>query len=113
MAPLIDLVVVVAFVAIGRVRHHHEDALKGLVSTSWPFALGLAVAWLALSRSSQRGLSLRDGAFLVVVTVAIGMVARVLAGQGTAFAFILVALAFLGLAMEGWRLIARWVPRHH
>lgn len=113
MAPLIDLVVVVAFVAIGRVRHHHEDALKGLVSTSCPFALGLAVAWLALSRSSQRGLSLRDGAFLVVVTVAIGMVARVLAGQGTAFAFILVALAFLGLAMEGWRLIARWVPRHH
>ncbi|MHB8826207.1 MAG: DUF3054 domain-containing protein [Acidimicrobiales bacterium] len=113
VAPLIDLVVVVAFVAIGRVRHHHEDALKGLVSTSWPFALGLAVAWLALSRSSQRGLSLRDGAFLVVVTVAFGMVARVLAGQGTAFAFILVALAFLGLAMEGWRLIARWVPRHH
>ena len=30
-------------------------------------------------------------------TVAVGMILRVLAGQGTAFAFILVALAFLGL----------------
>ncbi|HET9088941.1 MAG TPA: DUF3054 domain-containing protein [Acidimicrobiales bacterium] len=113
VAPFIDLVVVVVFVAIGRERHHHGDALKGLVSTSWPFALGLAVAWLVLSRRSRRGLSLRDGALVVIVTVAIGMVARVLAGQGTAFAFILVALAFLGLAMEGWRLIARRVSRHH
>ncbi len=111
VAPLIDLVAVVVFVAIGRARHHHGDALRGLVSTSWPFALGLAVAWLILKRRSRRGLGLRDGAFVVVVTVAVGMVARVLAGQGTAFAFILVALAFLGLAMEGWRLFAlrrRW-----
>jgi hypothetical protein len=28
-------------------------------------------------------------------------------GQGTAFAFILVALAFLGLFLLGWRLVAR------
>ena len=36
-------------------------------------------------------------------TVAIGMILRgVLAGQGTAFAFILVALAFLGLFQLGW-----------
>ena len=39
--------------------------------------------------------------------VAVGMVLRVIAGQGTAFAFILVALAFLGLFLLGWRLAAR------
>ena len=39
--------------------------------------------------------------------VALGMVLRVVSGQGTAFAFILVALAFLGLFLLGWRLLAR------
>ena len=111
MAPLIDLVAVVVFVAIGRAHHDHGDALRGLISTSWPFALGLAVAWLATTWRSHAGLDLRDGALVVTVTVTIGMVARVLAGQGTALAFILVALAFLGLEMEGWRLIARRVTR--
>jgi len=37
--------------------------------------------------------------------VAIGMTLRVLAGQSTAFAFILVALAFLGLFQLGWRVL--------
>jgi hypothetical protein len=40
------------------------------------------------------------------------MALRVLAGQGTAFAFILVALAFLGLFQLGWRVVWRIVaPR--
>ncbi len=34
------------------------------------------------------------------------MVLRVVAGQGTAVAFIAVALAFLGLFLLGWRLLA-------
>jgi len=32
---------------------------------------------------------------------------RMVSGQGTAFAFILVALAFLALFLLGWRLLAR------
>jgi len=38
-----------------------------------------------------------------------GMVIRVLAGQGTAAAFIAVTLAFLGLFLLGWRVVARIV----
>jgi hypothetical protein len=34
---------------------------------------------------------------------------RVAAGQGTAVAFVLVALAFLGLFLLGWRLVLRLV----
>jgi hypothetical protein len=37
------------------------------------------------------------------------MVIRVLVGQGTAAAFIGVALAFLGLFLLGWRVVARIV----
>jgi FtsH-binding integral membrane protein len=40
-------------------------------------------------------------------TVALGMVLRVVSGQGTALAFIVVALVFLGLFLLGWRLLAR------
>ena len=41
-----------------------------------------------------------------ISTVAVGMLLRVVSGQGTAAAFIVVALAFLGLFMLGWRLLA-------
>jgi hypothetical protein len=45
--------------------------------------------------------------------VVLGMVLRVVSGQGTAVAFIGVALAFLGLFLLGWRLVAglasRWL----
>jgi hypothetical protein len=39
------------------------------------------------------------------------MVLRVVAGQGTAAAFIVVALAFLGLFLLGWRLLTRLAAR--
>lgn len=107
-----DLVVVVVFVAIGRSNHHHGEAVAGLVSTSWPFAAGLAVGWGTVLFTGRNGRSLRGGAIPWLATVAIGMVLRVVSGQGTAFAFVLVALGFLGVAMLGWRLLAIAVRRH-
>ena len=41
----------------------------------------------------------------------IGQVLRVLAGQGTALAFVIVSLLFLGLFLLGWRLAARRIFR--
>jgi len=39
------------------------------------------------------------------------MVLRVAAGQGTAAAFVLVTLAFLAMALLGWRVAVRLVAR--
>jgi Protein of unknown function (DUF3054) len=39
----------------------------------------------------------------------LGMLIRVLAGQGTAAAFIVVALTFLALLLLGWRVVVRIV----
>jgi hypothetical protein len=39
------------------------------------------------------------------------MILRVVSGQGTAVAFIIVALAFLGLCFLGWRVIGRLLTR--
>ena len=111
MWPLIDLVIVAIFVAIGRTVHDHANRLTGFVSTAWPFVAGLVLAWLVLTWRRRSGRSTSDGAFVTLITVTVAMVLRVLAGQGTAFAFIIVALVFLGVPMIGWRLAGRVASR--
>ena len=102
---VIDILVVLLFVGIGRFNHHHGDSLPGMVSTTWPFAVGLAIGWLVVLMRHQNGVSLGAGVEVWITTVALGMILRVIAGQGTAFAFIVVALVFLGALMLGLRLV--------
>jgi hypothetical protein len=111
----VDAVVVLVFVGIGRSSHHHGLRLTGFLSTTWPFAVGLGVGWLYLLIRRRDGSSLRGGVAVWLSTVIAGMVLRVIAGQGTAFAFVLVAFAFVGLFMLGLRIVAarfvRWRAR--
>jgi hypothetical protein len=107
VAALADVCCVLVFVIIGRASHTQGETPGGIASTSWPFLTGLAAGWLA-SRAWRRPLALRpSGVTVWLCTVALGMVLRVVSGQGTAAAFIVVALAFLGLFLLGWRLLAR------
>jgi DUF3054 family protein len=104
LALLADCCCVLAFVVIGRASHAKGESLAGIASTAWPFLAGLACGWLAV-RGWRRPAALAPagvGAWLG--TVAVGMVLRVVSWQGTAVAFVLVALAFLGLFLLGWRL---------
>jgi Protein of unknown function (DUF3054) len=106
-----DLGCVLLFVLIGRANHHAGGGLAGLWDTFWPFATG-AVAGLVATRWWRRPAALLPtGVGVWLGTVVVGMILRVLAGQGTAFAFILVALAFLGLFQLGWRLLWQRVAR--
>lgn len=104
MAASVDVVAVLLFVAIGRASHHHASTVGGFVSTLWPFAVGLVAGWAATR--GRRPAAKSTGASVAALTVALGMILRVLAGQGTAAAFILVALAFLGTCMVAGRLLA-------
>ena len=84
--------------------------VAGIASTAWPFLAGLGVGWLA-ARGWRRPLAIRpEGLVIWLCTVALGMILRVVSGQGTALAFIVVALAFLALFLLGWRLLARLAP---
>ena len=106
---VLDICAVLAFVAIGRHTHHDGDGIAGLWHTAWPFLAGLALG-LAASRAWRRPLTLVPsglGAWLGAAGA--GMVIRVLAGQGTAAAFIVVALGFLALFLLGWRVVVRIV----
>jgi Protein of unknown function (DUF3054) len=103
-AAVADVCCVLLFVVIGRASHSQGETVAGVASTSWPFLAGLAVGWLAARAWRRPAAILPSGAGAWLGTVVVGMVLRVVAGQGTAFAFILVALAFLGLFLLGWRL---------
>lgn len=110
VAVVVDACFVLAFVVIGRASHHAAGGLAGMASTAWPFLTGLAVGEVA-TRSWRRPTALAPtGIGVWLSTVAIGMTLRVVAGQGTALAFIGVALAFLGLFLLGWRLAVAAVP---
>jgi GNAT superfamily N-acetyltransferase len=106
---VLDVCCVLAFVAIGRHTHHDGAGIAGVWHTAWPFLAGLAIG-LGAARAWRRPLAVVPaglGAWLGAALA--GMALRVLAGQGTALTFIGVTLAFLGLFILGWRVVARIV----
>lgn len=109
-ALLVDAVLVLVFCAIGRHTHEEANALTGLATTSWPFLTGLVIGWsatFALYRDKFDAVRLLPtGVAVWLSTVVVGMILRVLSGQGTQFSFILVATAVLGVFLIGWRALA-------
>jgi Protein of unknown function (DUF3054) len=113
LAVVLDVGCVLVFVIIGRASHTKGETLAGVASTAWPFLAGLAGGWLATAALTGRRAWRQPfrlwpagvGAWLGAVIL--GMSFRVVSGQGTAPAFVGVALAFLGLFLLGWRLLGR------
>ena len=113
LAMVLDVACVLVFVVVGRASHIQGESLAGIASTAWPFLAGLAFGWLA-GRTWRHPFRLWPaGVSAWLGAVVLGMLFRVLSGQGTAAAFIGVALAFLGLFLLGWRLLSRlsWLRR--
>lgn len=105
LAAALDVVLVIAFAAAGRGSHAREASLVGLWQTSWPFLAGLAICWVALLVWRRPIAPLRSGLPLALGTVLIGMLLRIVSGQGTALPFVLVALGTIALLLVGWRLL--------
>lgn len=110
LAVILDCCCVLVFVIIGRASH--GEGLAGIASTAWPFLAGLAGGWLAARAWRQPFRLWPAGVGAWLGAVALGMALRVVSGQGTALAFTGVALAFLGLFLLGWRLLARTLVRY-
>jgi hypothetical protein len=111
LAAALDVGCVLVFVIIGRASHTKGESLAGIASTAWPFLAGLAAGWLVTAGLAGRPwrpyLLWPAGVGAWLGAVALGMVLRVVSGQGTAIAFVVVALVFLGLFLLGWRVLAR------
>lgn len=108
-AAALDFCCVLAFVVIGRANHNVGESITGVAQTLWPFLAGLAAGWLASRAWRKPGALIPSGTGAWLGTVAVGMALRVIFGQGTELTFILVALAFLGLFILGWRALARLI----
>ncbi|MEM1333557.1 MAG: DUF3054 domain-containing protein [Actinomycetota bacterium] len=110
LAAGVDTAVVVVFAAVGRRNHDRADSISGLIETAGPFVLGLGLAW-TLWRVWRRPTSVRIGLAVWLTTVVVGMsLRRVVFGDGTATAFVIVAAAFLAL-LVAWRLLAQLAVR--
>jgi hypothetical protein len=99
-----DLVAVVVFAAIGRHTHAESEGVGGLLTTLWPFAVGVLAGWcVALAWRRRVPWSVRDAVPVWISTVVVGMVLRHLSERGTPLSFVVVATIFLGLFLLGWR----------
>ena len=101
-AAILDLVCVVAFVAMGIQSHGEDDSL---IRVAAPFVAALAIGWV-IAIPLKPAESLRAGFVIWLVTLVGGMLLRRVGGDGTAFTFILVATGFPAVTMLGWRGVA-------
>lgn len=113
-----DFVAVTTFLVIGRINHHHGLDPLSFLQAWWPFAVGAAAGWsisYVYSHVRSREFFSSDfhperlptGVVVWVVTVAVGMVLRLILHQGTELSFIIVATCALGLFLLGWRIAIR------
>jgi hypothetical protein len=110
LAIVLDIVLIALFALIGRASHG-ENALGGLWTTAWPFLVGAAVGWLAGRAWRHPFAPWRSGLWVWAGALVIGMLLRVVSGQGIAVSFVIVAGIVLFLFLVGWRLIAAVVRR--
>ena len=100
----IDVVVVVAFAAIGRASHD-SDVWGGLWQTAWPFLAGLMLGWLVTLAWRAPMAPVRTGLGVWAATVGGGMLLRAASDQGTAVPFVIVASLTLFAGLVGWRVV--------
>jgi hypothetical protein len=104
----LDVVAVLLFAAVGRRTHAEGVSMAGIVGTAWPFLAGTVTGW-CVARAWRRPLLGSTGLVVWAATVALGMLLRQLTGDGTAWPFVVVATAVLGVLVLGWRAVAQVV----
>jgi len=105
LSAVLDVVLVVLFTVIGRVSHGEGLGFAGVVQTAWPFLVGTLLAWLVFGAWRRPLAIVRTGVPVWVITVVVGMLLRVVSGQGVAVSFVIVAAVVLGVFLLGWRAI--------
>ncbi len=107
----LDVVLVVLFAVIGRASHAEHLTMAGVWQTAWPFLGGLIAGWLITMAWRAPLAPVRTGLGVWALTLGGGMLLRIVSGQGTAVAFIIVASIVLLVFLFGWRGIASLVTR--
>lgn len=110
---VVDVICVIVFSLVGRGAHGRQPGLAGLLTTAWPFLVGLVVAWL-IWLVARRGtpVSARAGVLFWLCTLVVGMAIWGLReGRVPHWSFVLVAGVATAILLIGWRAIAALVLR--
>jgi hypothetical protein len=111
LSVVLDAVLIVLFTVIGRMSHGEGLGFAGVAQTAWPFLTGALLGWL-VTAAWRRPLALvRTGIPVWLLTVIVGMLLRVVSGQGVAVSFVIVATVVLGVFLLGWRAIVLPIAR--
>lgn len=112
VAPLLDVLCIVAFVLVGRNRHDIDEGVSWFVTVLWPLFLG----WFAVALLTKL-YTRRAGIWLALFVTWLGgiAVASVFRGAFTdrpyVGIFTIVGIGFIGLTAFGWRLGVALVVR--
>lgn len=99
-----DVVLVIAFAAIGRSSHAESPTLAGVLATASPFLVGTVVGWLVVRvRRGSWPLEVGPGITVWFSTLLIGMLLRVIVLRSFAWPFLAVAAGVLAVLLIGWR----------
>ena len=110
-AAVFDLVSVILFVLVGRVSHGQAVDAGGVLSTAWPFLVGLAIGWIASVAWRRPYGVVRPGLIVWASTVVLGVLLRFVTGVGAETSFIVVTAVVLGALLVGWRAVATLLSR--
>jgi carbon starvation protein CstA len=108
---VLDAALILLFVAIGRRSHDESSALIGFATTAWPFLVGAAMGWVVV-RAWRRPTALTPtGVVVWAAAVMLGVLLRLVSGQGVQPSFVVVTAVVLALFLIGWRAVALLVTR--
>lgn len=107
----LDAVLVAVFVLIGRRTHDGGSVLEGFLVTLWPFLAALLLGWVIARAWRTPDRLVLSGILVWIVTVAGGMLLRVLSGQGVQLSFVVVTAIVLGVFLLGRRALTRLIGR--
>lgn len=123
-AIIADAIAIAVFALLARIAHNTPEmplSFVGWLDTTWPFLLGVALAWVLLrtgvvpqlnkgqgAASEQNGTSARTGVVVWICAVVVGLaVWGIRHGQVLHWSFMVVATIMSGILLLGWRGIAR------
>ena len=111
IALIVDLILVVLFTIVGHYTHSHNFDPQGLMTTAWPFAAALVLAWLLTAVWDRPIAPLATGTGVWAITVLVGLVLRGVTGAGgdpgsVPVSFMIVATSLNFVTLVGWRIIA-------
>lgn len=112
---ILDIIAIALFGLAARYAHQSPDMpfnFMGWLSTTWPFWIGVLLAWAVLRKGVATGFEFRVGTLVWIFAVVTGLIIWAIRNMAVPhWSFMIVATVMGALMIFGWRLIAKFVRK--